>query len=114
MLGLALAMLLDQQLRGRNLARAVIFAPFVLSGAAVGLAANMGRKLFVQMSSGAMGDWVDALTTEHEMTLAEELTYMTLHGVLHLLGFDHETNDKAARQMYRLQDAIFEKLRKRQ
>ena len=41
-----------------------------VAGAAVGLAANMGRKLFVQMSSGAMGDWVDALTTEHEMTLA--------------------------------------------
>jgi hemerythrin superfamily protein len=41
-----------------------------VAGAAVGLAANMGRKLFVQMTSGATGDWVDALTTEHEMTLA--------------------------------------------
>ena len=40
LLGLLLAMLLDQQLRGRNLARAVIFAPFVLSGAAVGVAAQ--------------------------------------------------------------------------
>lgn len=39
-LGLALAMLLDRQLRGRNVARAVIFAPYVLSGAAVGLAAQ--------------------------------------------------------------------------
>ena len=41
-----------------------------VAGAAVGLAANMGRKLLVQMSSGGTGDWVDALTTEHEMTLA--------------------------------------------
>ena len=41
-----------------------------VAGAAVGLAANMGRKLFVQMTSGATGDWVEALTTEHEMTLA--------------------------------------------
>ena len=41
-----------------------------VAGAAVGLAANMGRKLFVQMSSGAGGDWVEALTTEHEMALA--------------------------------------------
>jgi hemerythrin superfamily protein len=41
-----------------------------VAGAAVGLAANMGRKLFVQMTSGATGDWVDALTTEHEMALA--------------------------------------------
>ena len=41
-----------------------------VAGAAVGLAANMGRKLFVQMSSSAGGDWVEALTTEHEMALA--------------------------------------------
>ncbi|HWH17703.1 MAG TPA: hemerythrin domain-containing protein [Allosphingosinicella sp.] len=41
-----------------------------LAGAAVGIAANMGRKLFVQATSGAMGDWADALATEHKMTLA--------------------------------------------
>lgn len=39
-LGLALAMLLDQPLRGRNLVRSMVFAPFVISGAAVGLAAQ--------------------------------------------------------------------------
>jgi sn-glycerol 3-phosphate transport system permease protein len=37
-LGLALAMLLDQRLRGRNLVRSVVFAPFVISGAAIGVA----------------------------------------------------------------------------
>lgn len=37
-LGLALAMLLDQRLRGRNVVRSVVFAPFVISGAAVGVA----------------------------------------------------------------------------
>ncbi|NNG41167.1 sugar ABC transporter permease [Flexivirga sp. ID2601S] len=37
-LGLGLAILLDQQLRGRNLVRSAIFAPFVISGAAVGIA----------------------------------------------------------------------------
>lgn len=41
-----------------------------MAGAAVGLAANVGRKLFVQFSSGATGDWFDALKTEHEMALA--------------------------------------------
>jgi hemerythrin superfamily protein len=41
-----------------------------VAGAAVGLAANMGRKLFVQMTSGVSGDWLDALKTEHAMTLA--------------------------------------------
>ncbi|MGV9478452.1 carbohydrate ABC transporter permease [Gordonia aichiensis] len=37
-LGLALALLLDRTLRGRNLVRSIVFAPFVLSGAAVGIA----------------------------------------------------------------------------
>lgn len=37
-LGLGLAMLLDQRLRGRNVVRSIVFAPFVLSGAAVGVA----------------------------------------------------------------------------
>lgn len=36
-LGLALALLLNQQLRGRNVARTVLFAPYVVSGAAVGI-----------------------------------------------------------------------------
>ncbi|HEV2747814.1 MAG TPA: hemerythrin domain-containing protein [Allosphingosinicella sp.] len=41
-----------------------------VAGAALGLAANAGRKLFVQMTSGATGDWFEALKTEHAMTLA--------------------------------------------
>ena len=40
-----------------------------VAGAAVGLAANMGRKLFMQFAGGgAMGDWYDALKAEHELT----------------------------------------------
>jgi hemerythrin-like domain-containing protein len=41
-----------------------------MAGAAIGIAANVGRKLLVQMTSGATGDWFDALKTEHAMTLA--------------------------------------------
>ncbi|MFC6016140.1 carbohydrate ABC transporter permease [Plantactinospora solaniradicis] len=37
-LGLAVAVLLNQRLRGRGLVRTVVFAPHVLSGAAIGLA----------------------------------------------------------------------------
>ncbi|MFC7596705.1 carbohydrate ABC transporter permease [Terrabacter sp. GCM10028922] len=37
-LGLGLALLLDQRLKGRNLVRSVVFAPFVISGAAIGIA----------------------------------------------------------------------------
>ncbi len=37
-LGLLLALLLDQKLFGRNAVRSVVFAPFILAGAAVGVA----------------------------------------------------------------------------
>ncbi len=36
-LGLGLAVLLNQRLRGRNIVRSVVFAPVILSGAAIGL-----------------------------------------------------------------------------
>lgn len=38
LLGLVLAMLLDQKLLGRNFVRSMVFAPFVISGAAIGVA----------------------------------------------------------------------------
>jgi probable rRNA maturation factor len=49
---------------------------------------------------------------EHGLSYRDELVYMILHGILHLLGFDHETNAKDAKKMFQLQDAIFEKLLK--
>jgi hemerythrin superfamily protein len=46
-----------------------VLAGAALAGAAVGIAANVGRKLFVQMASGASGDWLDALKAEHRLAL---------------------------------------------
>ena len=40
-----------------------------VAGAAVGIAANMGRKLFVQFASTGGATWDEALATEHRMTL---------------------------------------------
>jgi hemerythrin superfamily protein len=40
-----------------------------VAGAAVGIAANMGRKLFVQFASTGGASWDEALATEHRMTL---------------------------------------------
>lgn len=40
-----------------------------VAGAAVGLAANAGRKLFMQFANVNAGDWMEALKMEHEMTL---------------------------------------------
>ena len=41
-----------------------------VAGAAVGLAANMGCKLFVQFAGGGAGSWDEALANEHLLTLA--------------------------------------------
>lgn len=47
---------------------------------------------------------------EHGLTYRIELGYMVIHGVLHLLGFDHERGGAQARRMFALQDRIFEAL----
>lgn len=47
---------------------------------------------------------------EHDLTFNQELSYMIIHGVLHLLGYEHENDEKAAQKMFRLQDSIYENL----
>lgn len=47
-----------------------ILAGAALAGAAVGLAANFGRKFLLQMPAAATGDWFEALKAEHKATLA--------------------------------------------
>jgi len=41
-----------------------------LGGAAIGLAANYGRKFLIQGMEAAIGDWDEILATEHDMALA--------------------------------------------
>lgn len=47
---------------------------------------------------------------EHKVEFVEEVGYMILHGVMHLLGFDHEKNEEEGKKMLALQDQIFEKI----
>ena len=47
-----------------------VLAAAAVAGAAVGFAANYGRKMLVQGMGAAAGDWADALKAEHEATLA--------------------------------------------
>lgn len=51
-------------------ARTGVIVGAAVAGAAVGLAANVGRKLFMQMTSGATGTWAEALKTEHDLARA--------------------------------------------
>lgn len=46
---------------------------------------------------------------EHNQTYRDELAYMVIHGVLHLLGMDHENSKEEEKKMLKIQDNIFEK-----
>ena len=43
-------------------------------------------------------------------SLRREVAFLTVHSMLHLLGFDHETSDEDEREMFALQDSVMEKL----
>ena len=60
----------DNKLFDWNNGNTGVLVGAAMAGAAVGLAANVGRKLFVQFCGGGGGDWFEALKAEHEMTLA--------------------------------------------
>jgi rRNA maturation RNase YbeY len=40
----------------------------------------------------------------------EEILRLLIHGVLHLLGYDHETTEREAKRMKRKEQAIFHRL----
>jgi probable rRNA maturation factor len=44
---------------------------------------------------------------EYEVTLAEELKRLIIHGVLHLLGYDHELSEQDEKAMNSLEEKIF-------
>lgn len=50
---------------------------------------------------------LQAQAKEHGLSLRHETGYLVLHGVLHLLGFEHERGGSEAKKMYALQDKIF-------
>lgn len=93
-LDLSPAKKLNQQFRGKN------YATDVLS--------------FEASESSSLGELVlcwpvlKKQAKEHGMTQNLELGYMVLHGVLHLLGFDHEDDPCEAEEMFLLQDQMFE------
>jgi probable rRNA maturation factor len=71
---------------------------------------------FESVDPSNLGDLVIAATVvrkqakEHGLTFQEELGYMILHGMLHLLGYDHERSAKEAKRMFKIQDDVFQQL----
>lgn len=45
-------------------------------------------------------------------TYKEEFLRLLIHGILHLLGYDHEKSEEEAKVMFDLQDKIFHSLKK--
>lgn len=74
---------------------------------------------FFSAPSNDLGDILICLplakkqAAEYEGTLKEELERLTVHGLLHLCGYDHEINEKEARKMFRLQEKILKSLSNR-
>lgn len=45
---------------------------------------------------------------DHGLSYRDESCYMVLHGILHLMGFEHEESPQKAQEMFKLQDTLFE------
>ena len=78
--------------------------------------------LFLRMTetkfiSHLLGDVVVSVETakrqaaEHQLSLEEELVLLLIHGLLHLLGYDHEISpaeaERMQKQTWKLFDIIF-------
>jgi rRNA maturation RNase YbeY len=68
------------------------------------------------VDAGVLGDVVISVDTarrqakEGGKTLDEEMTTLLVHGIVHLLGYDHERSAKEARRMGRLEKKVYRAL----
>ena len=65
---------------------------------------------------GMLGDIVISLDTakkqasEADIALEREISFLFIHGLLHLMGFDHELGQEEEEEMFTLQEEILLKL----
>ncbi len=68
-----------------------------------------------QITSQMLGDIVISFdkaksqSVENECTIEEEIAFLYIHGLLHLLGYDHEKSEEDEKEMFELQEQFFEK-----
>ncbi len=95
---------LNRQFRGIDRPTDVLSFPQLSEG---GTAESCGGAL-------VMGDIVVSLETarrqseDHGLSLGEELTLLLIHGILHLLGYDHEISDHEEERMRKKTRELFE------
>lgn len=71
---------------------------------------------FAAMEEGCLGEILFCLDVlkkqakEQDHSLEYEFLYMLIHGILHLLGYDHELSKKEEKLMFRIQDSLFAQL----
>ncbi len=113
--------------RQKNLGAATeLTVVFVLEKEGRALNKNFRRKIyatdvlsFAPSENGSLGELVFCVPVlrrqarEHGLSLRDEFLYLLIHGVLHLLGYDHERSAGSSRSMYRVQDAVFARLREK-
>ncbi len=64
-----------------------------------------------------LGDIVISIDTAQEEAkeLGEELEYtiyrLVIHGILHLLGYDHEGSPKEAKEMFKMEEELLSKIK---
>ena len=72
---------------------------------------------FQPIEPSSLGEIVLAVQKVHlqaeknQHSFLNETGYLILHGILHLLGYEHESDPKKAEEMMSLQDDVFEELK---
>jgi probable rRNA maturation factor len=71
---------------------------------------------FAPASAESLGELIfcpvvlERQSKDHKHSFNHEFLYMLIHGILHLLGYDHEKSKKEALKMFTLQDRLFSQL----
>lgn len=82
------------------------------------LAFSMKEGEFASLHPHLLGDIVISIETAHRqskqsgLNQMEMLTLLLIHGILHLIGYEHEGRNKEAREMAAKQKELFRFVRK--